>query len=100
MAMIISQRQKRETGLNFFKTKINLQHNILVTAVRITCFIVTLFFNCFVSTQDSGRTRELLSATYNLYQSSHVMSGTKRALMMFFSSIAFPENPALSRCVM
>ncbi|XP_078376384.1 testis-expressed protein 10-like isoform X2 [Oculina patagonica] len=47
--------------------------------------------------QDSDMTRELLSATYNLYQSSHVTSGTKRALMVFFSSLVFPENPNVPR---
>ncbi|XP_020632302.1 testis-expressed protein 10-like [Orbicella faveolata] len=47
--------------------------------------------------QDSDTARQLLSATFNLYQSSHIMCGTKKMLMVFFSSLAFPENPDVSR---
>jgi len=47
--------------------------------------------------QDYDTTRQLLSATFNLYQSSHIMCETKRILMLFFSSLAFPENPDVPR---
>ncbi|KAJ7354741.1 Testis-expressed sequence 10 protein [Desmophyllum pertusum] len=56
-----------------------------------------LLYHCSHVKQDSDVTRELLDAAYDLYQSSRIMSGTKRTLMMFFSNLVFPENPDVSQ---
>ena len=51
----------------------------------------------FLSEHDCGIIKELLDASFVLYQSSHIMSGTKQVLMMFFANLAFSENLSLSR---
>ena len=41
--------------------------------------------------------KELLNAAFNLYQSSHTMSGTKGVLMLFFADLVLAADPNVSR---
>lgn len=63
----------------------------------IKCLLKSSIIFLFELFEDSDTTRQLLRATFNLYQSSHIMCGTKKMLMVFFSSLAFPEHPDVSR---
>jgi len=58
------------------------------------CFHISCFF---FPAQDPSMIKELLDAAFNLYQSSHIMSATKRVLMIFFANLVFSENPNMSR---
>ena len=63
----------------------------------IKCLLTSSVVFLFELFEDSDTKRQLLRATFNLYQSSHIMCGSKKMLMVFFSSLAFPEHPDVSR---
>ena len=62
-------------------------------------YISVTFIILSLCPQDPGMVKELLGAAFNLYQSSHVMSATKRVLMLFFTKLVFSKNPKVSRYV-
>jgi len=74
-----------------------LQTEHVESLVSFAYKIIVYRCSCAQQAQDPSMIKELLDAAFNLYQSSHIMSATKRVLMIFFANLVFSENPNMSR---